>query len=134
MPSRTAREISPALLKKYRPDRTDSGAVPTSDPADEGRAVANSIAKELKSRFGASRVMLFGSFARGDFHRQSDIDLSVWGIPSAAYYRAVAFASGFSEKFKVDLVDVTMLLSSCQRRTLHCICSYMLPTSTLTAL
>ncbi len=49
--------------------------------------------------------MLFGSFARGDFHRQSDIDLSVWGIPSAAYYRAVAFASGFSEKFKVDLVD-----------------------------
>ncbi len=50
-------------------------------------------------------VMLFGSFARGDFHRQSDIDLSVWGIPSAAYYRAVAFASGFSEKFKVDLVD-----------------------------
>ena len=65
MPSRTAREISLALLKKYRPDRTDSGAVPTSDPADEGRAVANSIAKELKSRFGASRVMLFGSFARG---------------------------------------------------------------------
>ena len=105
MPSRTARDISPAFLKEYRPDRTDSGAVPRPDPADEGRAVADSIAKELKSRFGASRVLLFGSYSGGDFQRRSDIDLSVWGIPSATYYRAVAFASGFSEKFKVDLVD-----------------------------
>jgi predicted nucleotidyltransferase len=81
------------------------GVVPDSEPVEEGRAVAISIARELKARFGASRVMLFGSFARGDFHRRSDIDLAVWGIPLAAYYRAVAFASGFSKKFKVDLVD-----------------------------
>jgi len=49
--------------------------------------------------------MLFGSLARGDFNRWSDIDLAVWGVDSADYYRAVAFSSGFSSQFKVDLVD-----------------------------
>ena len=42
---------------------------------------------------------------RGDFHKWSDIDLAVWGVNSGDYYRAVAFASGFSNLFKVDLVD-----------------------------
>lgn len=104
MPSRTATDISPALWKQYRPFR--SVAVEHSPfTAENAKAVASAIAKELKSRFGASRVMLFGSLSRDDFHKWSDIDLAVWGVSSADYYRAVAFASGFSEVFKVDLVD-----------------------------
>ena len=67
--------------------------------------MAESIARELVKRFGARRVVLFGSVARGDIHKRSDIDLAVWGIPPKDFYRAVAFASGHSRKWKVDVVD-----------------------------
>jgi predicted nucleotidyltransferase len=105
MSSRTATDISPALLKQYCPfgSVADERSLFT---AEKARTVASAIAKELKSRFGANKVMLFGSLAREDFNRWSDIDLAVWGVSPADYYRAVAFASGFSELFKVDLVDV----------------------------
>lgn len=105
MPSRTAKDIPPALWKQYHPFRSAADEH-SSSVAESAKIVASAIAKELKSRFGASRVTLFGSLARGDFHRWSDIDLAVWGISPADYYRAVAFASGFSDLFKVDLVDV----------------------------
>jgi predicted nucleotidyltransferase len=37
------------------------------------------LADDLRSRFGASLVLLFGSLARGDVHEGSDIDLIVVG-------------------------------------------------------
>lgn len=114
MPSRTANDIPPALWKQYHPFRSIADERSTS-AAENAKGVASAIAKELKSRFSASRVMLFGSLARGDFHRWSDIDLAVWGIPAADYYRAVAFANGFSDLFKVDLVDVEDCSESLRR-------------------
>ena len=105
MPSRTARDIPPALWKQYRPFRPVADET-SSSVKESAKAVASAIAKELKSRFSASRVMLFGSLAREDFNRWSDIDLAVSGVSPADYYRAVAFVSGFSDLFKVDLVDV----------------------------
>jgi predicted nucleotidyltransferase len=104
MSSLTISEISPELLKKYRPFRSVCNQQPAS-VAEEAKAAAIEIAHELKVRFCASRVMLFGSLARDDFHKWSDIDLAVWGVACSDYYRAVAFASGFSGVFKVDLVD-----------------------------
>lgn len=117
MPSRTAVDISPELWKQYRPFRsvTDKRSLSAAKSAE---AEASAIANELKSRFGASRVMLFGSLARGDFHQWSDIDLAVWGVPSTHYYRAVAFASSFSNLFKVDLVDVEDCSESLRRHIL----------------
>jgi predicted nucleotidyltransferase len=67
--------------------------------------VARSIAKELVERFGAKKVVLFGSLARGGYSRWSDIDLAVWGIPPVEFFKAVSFATGFSETWKVDLAD-----------------------------
>jgi predicted nucleotidyltransferase len=118
MPSRTAIDIPPELWKQYRPFR--SVAVEHSSfAAENAKVVALAIAKELKSRFAASRVMLFGSLSRDDFHRWSDIDLAVWGVSSAAYYRAVAFSSGFSELFKVDLVDAEDCSESLRQHILN---------------
>jgi len=105
MPSRTAKDIPTALWRQYHPFRSVADD-PSLTVAESAKTVAFAIASELKSRFSASKVMLFGSLARGDFHRWSDIDLAVWGISPSDYYRAVAFASGFSDLFKVDLVDV----------------------------
>ncbi len=66
---------------------------------------AKKFAEELVKRFGAKRVVLFGSLARGDFSSWSDIDLAVWGIPAAKFFKAVSFASGISDVWRVDLVD-----------------------------
>ena len=43
------------------------------------------VVSELAERYGAERVYLFGSYARGDAHEDSDVDLRVntdktWGL------------------------------------------------------
>ena len=35
----------------------------------------------LAARYGAQRLVLYGSRARGDFHERRDIDLAVYGMP-----------------------------------------------------
>lgn len=37
------------------------------------------LARLLKTEYGASKVYLYGSFARGDFNQGSDIDLIIIG-------------------------------------------------------
>jgi len=37
------------------------------------------LAREIRSRRRISAIILYGSFARGDFHEESDIDLIVVG-------------------------------------------------------
>ena len=56
--------------------------------------------------YGARKVILFGSLARGDQGALFDIDLAVKGISPARFFEAVAFVTGLSRKWKVDLVDV----------------------------
>ena len=104
MSGKTALEMDPAEWRQYRPFRTGKKTLPSAR-AEEARGVASSLAQELRSRFGAERVVLFGSLARGEFSGRSDIDLAVWGIPPRDFYRAVAFASGCSKAWAVDLVD-----------------------------
>lgn len=105
VPYKTALEMSPTALKQYHPFSVATKTTHEGALCDEARKLAKDIAVELVRRFGAVKVMLFGSLVRDDFHRWSDIDLAVWGIPPADYYRAVAFAAGFSRAFEVDLVD-----------------------------
>ena len=56
------------------------------------------------------RVVLFGSRARGDYHRASDIDLAVWGGS------IVRFAMDVDEKtstlLKYDVVDMGRNISA----------------------
>jgi predicted nucleotidyltransferase len=44
---------------------------------DHERQVLARTATELKAEFSAERVILFGSAARGDMDRESDIDLMI---------------------------------------------------------
>ena len=67
--------------------------------------VARGITNGLKKNFNAKKVVLFGSLATMEFIEGSDIDIAVWGIPYNNFFKAVAFAAGYSKKFKVDLVD-----------------------------
>lgn len=49
------------------------------------------LAREIRSRRRVSAVILYGSFARGDFHEGSDVDLIVVGdFPERHHKRAAA--------------------------------------------
>lgn len=106
MSSRTVRNISPEALKQFHPFKLNSGIGTVAIIRQaSAKDTADALAKVLKERFQASKVMLFGSATRADFSQWSDIDLAVWGISASEYFRAVAFASGYSSIFKIDLVD-----------------------------
>lgn len=53
--------------------------------------IYNSIAKAAK-HFGASKVVLFGSKARGDNRERNDIDIAVYGVENSdqAAFRSAA--------------------------------------------
>jgi predicted nucleotidyltransferase len=106
MPSKTALEITPSKWRDYRPFKFNKEQKSASSSVSEALDVAKSIANELINRFGSKKVVLFGSLARGDFNRRSDIDLAVRDIPPGDFYKAVAFASGFSSVWRVDIVDL----------------------------
>lgn len=59
---------------------------------------------QFAERHQLDRVVLFGSRARGDYHRASDIDLAVWGG------RIARFAADIDEEtstlLKYDVVDM----------------------------
>lgn len=67
---------------------------------------------------GVEKVVLFGSRARGDYHRASDIDLAVWGGSIVRF--AVDVDEKTSTLLKYDVVnmdrDVSLeLVTSIQR-------------------
>jgi len=105
MTPKTALDIEPSHWRHYRPFKMTAEKSLSSATLAEAARVARSIAKELIERFGAKKIILFGSLARGGYSRWSDIDLAVWGIPPVDFFKAVSFATGFSKKWKVDLVD-----------------------------
>ena len=118
--AKTALDLSPLEWKRYHPFETGGrrNSLLLTRWQASTRNVAESIARELVKCFGAHRVVLFGSVARGDIHKGSDIDLAVWGIPPKDFYRAVAFASGYSREWKVDLVDAEDCRESVRRSIL----------------
>ncbi|MBI4790713.1 MAG: nucleotidyltransferase domain-containing protein [Chloroflexi bacterium] len=68
-------------------------------------------AADVLRRFGATRVIAFGSFTRaGVFDARSDIDLAEEGIPIAKFWRASADAAAVVGDFELDVVD----LQECQ--------------------
>ena len=72
----------------------------------QGLEIARQCAKILKERFGAEKVVLFGSLLD---HQQmswrSDIDLAVWGLPEKDYFKAVGVLLDIAEDFSLDLME-----------------------------
>lgn len=48
------------------------------------------ICADILRQYGAKRIYLFGSRARGNFNPDSDIDLAVEGLPSEKFLRVLA--------------------------------------------
>jgi len=109
--AKTASELSAEEIGAYRPwlsmerHRRDPEV---SVRKDEAWKVAQVVARMLKKRFKATRVVAFGSLVRKDsFTLWSDIDLAVWGISPEEYYGAAGTAMdiGLEKGIKVDVVD-----------------------------
>jgi predicted nucleotidyltransferase len=71
--------------------------------AAQARALLPTIVGCLAERFGATRVVLVGSLARGDFRRGSDIDLWVEGVATERFFEASAEVSRLAHPLQVDL-------------------------------
>ena len=68
---------------------------------------AKRVAILLKEKYGAKRVILFGSLCRKAYlHERSDIDLLVEGIKTANILRAGFDAWMVSEPFDVDIIPM----------------------------
>ena len=72
----------------------------------QGLEVARKCAVTLKEEFGAARVVLFGSLLDPErMTWRSDIDLAVWGLPEADFFKAGA-AIEYGHDWMIDLVEI----------------------------
>jgi predicted nucleotidyltransferase len=65
------------------------------------------VAAALKTRFGARRVVLFGSLAHDAwFAPESDVDLAVEGLSGDSYWQAWGLAEEMIGNRQVDLIEI----------------------------
>ena len=65
-----------------------AAALPVS--REEANRLAEQCARVLRERYGARRVIPFGSaIGRAPWHSRSDLDLAVEGLPPGAYLQAL---------------------------------------------
>ena len=68
--------------------------------------VAREAARILIEEFGATRVVVYGSVAHGQWFRQhSDIDLAAEGIPHKLFWRAWVALDKLGPEFEINLID-----------------------------
>ena len=108
----TALDLPPHTLKKYRPleairRRKTGKRLEVAKRRRRASLAARKAAELLRSEFGATRVIVFGSLARhGGFTPWSDIDIAAKGIPPMRFFEAVGAVTGISAEFKIDLIDL----------------------------
>ena len=61
----------------------------------------------LAARYGAQRLVLYGSRARGDFHARSDVDLAVYGMPEKQRAGFSLEAEDLPTLLKLDIVHIS---------------------------
>ena len=70
-------------------------------------ALAKKAAELLKEKFGAQRVVVFGSITQKElYHLHSDLDLAVWGLDKKLFHRAVAKLLELDLSQRIDLVRI----------------------------
>jgi uncharacterized protein len=106
----TTLAITPEKMAAYRATALRRQQIEESTLAHrkaQALGVARQAAALLKTQFGATAVLLFGSLAHEQwFTASSDIDLAAWHINPADYFRAVAYLQDISPEFSIDLVSL----------------------------
>ena len=69
--------------------------------------VARQAAELLRNRFGATRVVVFGSLIHeGCFTRWSDVDLAAWGLHPEEIFQAIGAVMDLDQEVEANLVDM----------------------------
>lgn len=76
------------------------------EAARSARELAERLARRLRDEYGARRVVLLGSLARGEFRVGSDVDLAAEGIRDEDFFRAGADLESAAGGLHVDLVPI----------------------------
>jgi len=109
--ARTARDLTAEELRSYCPWQNLERYQKDPEVAKRrARAweVARAAARLLKTQYGATRVVAFGSLVhRSRFTPWSDVDLAAWGIAPEKYYSAAGAVMdvGLEAGIKVDVID-----------------------------
>ncbi len=78
-----------------------------------GTGIDDQVIKEiilLAEKYGIVKVILFGSRARGDYHRASDIDLAVYGADVSGF--ALDVEENTSTLLTYDVIDMGKTLQA----------------------
>jgi predicted nucleotidyltransferase len=75
--------------------------------------LAQRAAALLRERFGATRVVVFGSLVhKGCFTAWSDVDIAAWNIHSDDAVRAMGMVMDIDSEIEINLVDGSTCRSS----------------------
>lgn len=104
--AKTALDLTREEWQAYHPNIAQVEGAAIKKRRRQAWRLAQKAAQILREKFGARKVVVFGSLAHDRwFTVWSDIDLAVWGIPHEQFYAAVAEVTGLSADFKVDIID-----------------------------
>lgn len=116
----TALDLTSAELKKYKgalQRQTGPPALTQAQRAERSRLLRRvaEAANLLKSKFGARRVILFGSLAhQAWFVPDSDVDLAVEGL-AGDYWQAWRSVEEIIHERPVDFIELEMASSSLKK-------------------
>jgi predicted nucleotidyltransferase len=108
--AKTAADVTATEIESFRQRLRERAK--RADPARKARlvharAVALRAAQVLRERFGATRVVLFGSCLHEEWLTPwSDVDVAAWGIRPEDTFRAMGTVRGLDRSLEVDLIDV----------------------------
>ena len=117
----SALDVTPEEMAEYRANyarRRREARVRAAE--QEGRAweLARQASGTLKERFGATRVLLYGSLARGDFALGSDIDLVAWGIDSDRWLDVVGVGMDLGREIAMSVALAQSMRAEVMREAL----------------
>jgi predicted nucleotidyltransferase len=88
------------------------------------KSFPDDIARDIETiesillRYGAWKIILYGSLARGDYRADSDIDICCEGIPPEHYFRALAECLMATQR-RVSVLDFASIQGYFKERILH---------------
>jgi uncharacterized protein len=102
--------LSPEQIARYRASalkRQQQQEAEMGRRREKAWQAARQAADLLRRQFDVSRIVVFGSLARGHgFNRWSDVDIAAWGLAPEDTFRAIGAVMDLPTEIAVNLVDV----------------------------
>jgi predicted nucleotidyltransferase len=106
-------DLTPEQMQAYRAAvraRRAAERAALAERRQRAWVLARQAAELLKTRFGATRVVVFGSLNCPEFFNEhSDVDIAAWGLPAKDWLRAIGAVQDLSDDIPINLVDMNIV-------------------------